>query len=66
MSGEVMDKRITARIAVDDAMWFLDGCTWQRVCALCKPVRKIIDDERHILSVDNPKFIHGQGVKTLL
>eukprot|EP00892_Ulva_mutabilis_P009988 jgi/Ulvmu1/7361/UM036_0021.1 len=64
MSVDDMDRSVAERIG--DMLWFLDGRTWQRVCALSKPVRKMISEEQHILSVDNPKFIHGQGVKTLL
>lgn len=64
LSGTDMDKGIADRVG--DSMWFLDGCTWQRICSLPKPVRQTIEQEQHILSVDNPKFIHGQGVKSLV
>lgn len=64
MLEDELDERIVERLG--DTMWFLDGQTWQRVRSLCKPVRETISDEQHILSVDNPKFIHGQGVKSIV
>jgi len=63
MSPVDMDHSIADKL--QDSTWFLDGSTWQRVCALSKPVRQTIAKEKHVLSVDNPKFIHGQGVMAI-
>ena len=43
---------------------FLDGTTWTRISSLSKPVRDAVDAEKHVLSVDSPRFIHGQGIHT--
>ena len=29
-------------------------------------VRKAIREEQHIYTIDNPRFIHGDGMKTLV
>lgn len=44
---------------------FLDGLTMQAVTTLNKVVRAAVQQEKHIYTVDNPKFIHGTGMKTL-
>jgi hypothetical protein len=61
LSGEEMEKRIQTKLGGDT--WFLDGATWQSITTLPRPVRKIVEAEKHILSVDNPRFIHGTGLK---
>lgn len=48
------------------ALQFLDGETLTSVMTLNKIVRKAIREERHIYTVDNPRFIHGDGMKTLV
>ena len=45
---------------------FLDGRTLQAVQGLNKPVRAALAAEKHILSVDKPRFIHGDGIHTLV
>ena len=45
---------------------FLDGSTLAAVRGLNKPVRKALAAEDHILSLDKPRFIHGEGVKTIV
>ena len=47
-------------------MQFLDGRTLLAVLALNKTVRAALARETHIYTVDNPKFIHGEGVKTIV
>ncbi|KAL3138825.1 hypothetical protein ABBQ32_005660 [Trebouxia sp. C0010 RCD-2024] len=44
---------------------FLDGLTLQAVMTLNKVVRAAVQQEEHIYTVDNPRFIHGSGMKTL-
>lgn len=41
---------------------FLDASSWTRVSTLSKPVRAAIEAERHILTVNSPRFMHGQGL----
>ena len=43
-------------------MQFLDGAALLSVQGLNKPVRKSLQDETHVLSVDKPRFIHGSGI----
>jgi hypothetical protein len=47
-------------------MQFLDGATLAGIMALNKVTRKAIADETHIYTVDNPKFIHGDGAPALV
>lgn len=47
-------------------MQFLDGATLTGVATLNKIVRKMVDNETHIFTVDNPRFIYGEGYKTLV
>lgn len=61
MSGEEMERRIKKKLG--EELWFLDGATWNGITTLPRPVRKIVDSEQHILSVDNPRFIHGAGLQ---
>ncbi|GMH42903.1 hypothetical protein BSKO_10825 [Bryopsis sp. KO-2023] len=51
--------------SIQGELKFLDGATWTGVSSLNKIVRGKVDDETHIYSKDNPRFIHGQGIKTL-
>lgn len=44
---------------------FLDGATWLGSKSLNKIVRSQLERETHIYTKDNPKFIHGKGIKTL-
>lgn len=45
---------------------FLDGATLAGIMALNKVTRKAIADETHIYTVDNPKFIHGDGASVVI
>ena len=45
---------------------FLDGGTVQAVQFLNKVVRTALAEERHILTVDNPRFIHGTGTVSIV
>ena len=46
-------------------MQFLDGLTVLAVTTLNKVVRAAVQQEDHIYTVDNPRFIHGAGMKTI-
>ncbi|WZN59115.1 polyamine aminopropyltransferase [Chloropicon roscoffensis] len=59
-----LDKRIEARVAEGSgALAFMDGLAWVGITSLNKIVRKSLEGEKHVLTIDSPKFIHGQGVK---
>jgi hypothetical protein len=45
---------------------FLDGGTVQAVQFLNKVVRTALAEEQHILTVDNPRFIHGTGTVSIV
>ena len=45
---------------------FLDGGTVQAVQHLNKVVRTALAEEQHILTLDNPRFIHGTGTVTIV
>lgn len=64
LSREEVDQRLAERL--DGEAAFMDGRTWEGVAALNKIVRKGLAAEQHIYTVANPKFIHGEGVKTLV
>ena len=64
LSPEEMDARIAERLTAETE--FLDGGSWQGVTSLSKPVRNTLKNETHVYTVENPKFIPGQGVKTLI
>lgn len=63
-SVEEIDERIAERVTGE--LEFLDGATLVAVATLNKIVRKVVADETHIFTVDNPKFIFGEGYKTLV
>lgn len=46
-------------------MQFLDGLTLLAVMTLNKVVRAAVQQEDHIYTVDNPRFIYGAGMKTI-
>lgn len=48
------------------AVQFLDGATLVSISTLNKIVRKMVNEESHIFTVDNPRFIFGEGYKTLI
>lgn len=62
--ADALDSRVVERISGE--LSFLDGATWQRIRGLTKPVRRALAAEKHVLSVDNPRFLYGTGVKTLV
>lgn len=43
----------------------MDGLTLLAVSTLNKVVRAAVEHEQHIYSMDNPRFIHGTGMKTI-
>mmetsp|Transcript_16477 Transcript_16477/g.49344 ORF Transcript_16477/g.49344 Transcript_16477/m.49344 type:complete len:315 (-) Transcript_16477:353-1297(-) len=64
-SAEEIDARIAERLAGHD-LKFLDGTTLRGIMSINKQTRAAIAAETHIYTVDNPKFIHGDGIKTLV
>ena len=60
LTAEAIDAVIAKR-GLD--LHFLDGETWTRVRALSKPVRKALQEEKHVLTKDSPRFIHGKGLQ---
>ena len=66
LSPSEMDERIEARIEGGaGSLAFLDGETWAGISILNKIVRRSIKSEDHILTAETPRYIHGQGVKTI-
>eukprot|EP00803_Ostreobium_quekettii_P007900 evm.model.scf_114.3 EVM.evm.TU.scf_114.3 scf_114:77875-84648(-) len=63
LSAEEFDEQMELR--VEGTLKFLDGACWRAVSALNKAVRAQLAQETHLYTKDNPKFIHGQGIKTL-
>ena len=64
LSPEEMDARIAERLTGENAL--LDGVGWQGITSLSLPVHNTLKNESHVYTVENPKFIPGQGVKTLV
>lgn len=64
-AAEDIDQRIADRIG-EGQLKFLDGVTLVGVMSINKPTRAAIAAESHIYTVKNPKFIHGDGIKTLI
>ncbi|DBA83855.1 hypothetical protein WJX77_008056 [Trebouxia sp. C0004] len=58
-----LDQLIQQRI--NGSLKFLDGLTLLAVTTLNKVVRAAVQQEDHIYTVDNPRFIHGAGMKTI-
>lgn len=61
LTADEVDKRIATKVTKD--LGFLDGATMQSVATLNKHVRKGVENEDHIYTLENPKFIHGQGLQ---
>ncbi|KAK9815705.1 hypothetical protein WJX72_008341 [[Myrmecia] bisecta] len=59
-----IDELIASRI--DSELQFLDGETLGAIMTLNKVVRKALRDEKHVYTVDQPRFIHGDGIKALV
>lgn len=53
-------------MVVPCTMQFLDGATLTGIMALNKVTRKALATETHIYTVDNPKFIHGDGAPAVV
>lgn len=66
LTAEEVDVRISERLAAGQSLQFLDGATLTGIMALNKITRRAVAEETHIYTVDNPKFIHGDGIKTLV
>ncbi len=56
---------LTPIATLNTLMQFLDGLTLLAVTTLNKVVRAAVQQEDHIYTVDNPRFIHGAGMKTI-
>lgn len=61
----VAPQEVLGAISVSVFVQFLDGFTLQAVTTLNKVVRAAVQQEEHIYTMDNPRFIHGSGMKTL-
>mmetsp|Transcript_9443 Transcript_9443/g.57618 ORF Transcript_9443/g.57618 Transcript_9443/m.57618 type:complete len:161 (-) Transcript_9443:118-600(-) len=61
LGADEMDARISVRLSKE--LGFLDGATMQSIASLNKHVRRGIEKEEHIYTLENPKFIHGQGLQ---
>lgn len=64
-SAKEIDALISERLSGHD-LKFLDGVTLMGIMAVNKQTRAALAAETHIYTVENPKFIHGDGIKTLL
>jgi len=65
LTQDKLDALIAERFG-PDGLSFLDGRTIHGVASLNKGVRKSLENETSIYTVDNPVFIHGSGIKTLV
>ena len=61
LPAEKLDEVIAERFG-PSGLSFLDGEAIHGVAALNKGVRTSLANETGIYTVDNPKFIHGQGI----
>jgi len=64
LSSEEMETRMEERIGGETQ--FLDGAAWTGVTALNKITRKALATETRVLTGDNPVFLHGTGIKSLV
>ena len=62
LSVDEVDARIADRI--DGELRFLDGISYQGIFSLSKAIRKTLAEETHILSKENPAFLHGSGINS--
>mmetsp|Transcript_9840 Transcript_9840/g.12279 ORF Transcript_9840/g.12279 Transcript_9840/m.12279 type:complete len:206 (+) Transcript_9840:1-618(+) len=57
LDEETIDQFIETRLG-KDTMKFYDGVTHRRLFALSKPIRKGLEQENRIITVDNPVFMY--------
>lgn len=63
LSPEELDRRAKSRIRGE--LSFLDGATLASRLVQSKQIRRVLEAETHILTADDPRFIHGAGSCTL-
>ena len=61
VTEEQIETRLEQRGIKD--LTFLDALSWRRVSSVSKPVRNAIAKEKHVLTVNSPRFIHGTGIQ---
>lgn len=61
LEGSTFDERATSRIAGD--LSFLDARTFDGLTRLNKHLHQSLKNEEHVFTADDPRFIHGQGVR---
>lgn len=61
LDADEINARISTRLSKE--LGFLDGATMRSIASLNKHVRRGIEKEEHIYTLENPKFIHGQGLQ---
>lgn len=61
LDADEINARISMRLSKE--LGFLDGATMRSIASLNKHVRRGIEKEEHIYTLENPKFIHGQGLQ---
>lgn len=64
-TAEEIDARIADRLG-ERILKFLDGKTLVGIMSINMQTRAAIAAESHIYTVQNPKFIHGDGIKALV
>lgn len=63
LSPGELDKRAVARIRGE--LDFVDGTTLASRMVQSKFIRRVLAQEQHILTADDPRFIHGAGTCSL-
>lgn len=63
LSPGELDKRAAARIRGE--LEYLDGTTLASQMVKSKFIRRVLAQEQHILTADDPRFIHGAGTCAL-
>eukprot|EP01023_Acetabularia_acetabulum_P056427 TRINITY_DN6552_c0_g1_i1.p2 TRINITY_DN6552_c0_g1~~TRINITY_DN6552_c0_g1_i1.p2 ORF type:complete len:326 (-),score=52.12 TRINITY_DN6552_c0_g1_i1:126-1103(-) len=64
LDAQELDRRISERL--DAELIFFDGATAQAVMSMNKWVRNGVNSEQSLYTLENPKFIHGEGIKSLV
>lgn len=62
LTASELDAAIAERI--DGELTFMDGEAYTSITSLCKSIRKTLAEETYVYSLENPRFIHGQGQET--
>ena len=62
LTPDELDKAIETRINGD--LKFMDGEAYTSITSICKSIRKTLEEETYVYSVENPRFIHGHGQET--